>query len=71
MQDPIRWGILGASKFAREQMGRAIHEAEGAVLAGLATSSPDKAAPFQAYAPGLKVYDDYATLVTDPGIDAV
>lgn len=71
MTDPVRWGILGAAKFAREHMGPAIHAASGAELAGLATSSAEKAAPFQAFAPGVRVYDDYDALLADPGIDAV
>ena len=71
MTDPIRWGILGAAKFAREQMAPAIHAAKGAELAGLATSSREKAAPFQAFAPRLRVFDSYDALLADPEIDAV
>lgn len=71
MTDLIRWGILGASKFASEQMGPAIHEAKGAHLAGLATSSPDKAGRFQAFAPDLTLYDSYDALLAAPEIDAV
>lgn len=68
---PVKWGVLGAAKFAREHMARAIHAAEGAELAGLATSSPDKAAGFQAFAPDLTVYPDYEALLGDPEIEAV
>jgi predicted dehydrogenase len=71
MSDLVRWGVLGASKFAREQMAPAIHAAKGAVLAGLATSDPVKAAPFEALTPGLMVFSDYEALLADPGIDAV
>ena len=46
MQKPVRWGILGAANFAREQMAPAIHAAKGAELAALATSSAEKAAGF-------------------------
>lgn len=67
----LRWGILGAAKFAREHMAPAIHAARGAELAALATSDPAKAAPFRDLAPGLAVHDDYAALLADPGIDAV
>ncbi|WP_339762276.1 Gfo/Idh/MocA family oxidoreductase [uncultured Sulfitobacter sp.] len=67
----LNWGIIGASKFAYEQMGPAIHAAQGARLAGLATSSPQKAEPFKAFAPDIKVYSDYSALLDDPGIDAV
>ena len=71
MSKVIRWGVLGASKFAREQMGPAIHQAENAVLSAIATSSPEKAAPFSALAPGLRVFSDYDALLADPDIDAV
>lgn len=70
MTKPIRWGVLGASKFARQQMAPAIHAADNAVLAALATSSPEKAAPFAAMAPDIRVLD-YDALLADPNIDAI
>ena len=71
MTEPVRWGILGAAKFACDHMGPAIHAAKGAELAALASSSADKAAGFQAFAPRLRVLDSYEALLADPGIDAV
>lgn len=71
MTQPIRWGVLGAAKFAREHMAPAIHGAKGAVLAGLATSSAEKAVPFQELAPGLTVFDSYEALLASDSIDAV
>jgi predicted dehydrogenase len=60
----VRWGILGAARFAREHMAPAIH-------AALATSSAEKASGFQAFCPGLKVHSSYEALLADPSIDAV
>ncbi len=71
MADAVNWGILGAANFAKEHMARAIHAADGARLAGLATSNRSKADGFLAFAPDLKVYNDYDVLLADPGIDAV
>jgi len=71
MDKMIRWGVLGASNFAREQMAPAIHAANGAELAALATSDRAKAAPFQAFCPGLHVHSSYDDLLADPEIDAV
>ncbi|SHH69062.1 Gfo/Idh/MocA family protein [Cognatishimia maritima] len=68
---PLNWGILGASKFARLFMGPAIHAAHGARLAALATSSADKAQGFQAFCPDIKVHTDYDAMLADPSIDAV
>ena len=71
MDTPVRWGILGAGKFAREHMGPAIHAAAGAQLVALGTSSPEKAAPFRAFAPELRVHDSYEAILTDENVDVV
>ncbi len=71
MQKPVRWGVLGASKFARQYLAPAIHAADRAQLYGLATSDPAKAAPFQAFCPELNTYDSYEAILADPQIDAV
>ena len=68
---PVRWGVLGAAKFAREHMAPAIHAAEGAELAALATSDPAKADGFRAFCPSLAVHSSYESLLADPTIDAV
>jgi len=71
MNEPIRWGVLGAAKFAREHMAPAIHLARGAELAAIATSDPARATGFQAFAPRIRVMDSYDALLADPDIDAV
>ncbi|MGR3614816.1 MAG: Gfo/Idh/MocA family protein [Paracoccaceae bacterium] len=71
MGEIVNWGILGASKFAREFMAPAIHASEGARLKGLATSDPAKAGPFQKFCPDVGVYDSYDALLADPEIDVV
>ena len=67
----VRWGILGAAKFAREFMGPALTLAPGGHIAALATTDPAKAEPFRAFAPGLRVHNSYDALLADPDIDAV
>ena len=67
----LRWGILGAAKFAREHMAPAIHAARQSRLAMLATSDPAKAAAFTAMDSGLRVVDSYDAVLSDPEIDAV
>ena len=71
MADHVNWGILGAAKFAQDHMGPAIHLARRGRLAGLATSTAAKAAPFAALAPGLQVFDSYEAMLASPEIDAV
>jgi predicted dehydrogenase len=67
----IKWGVLGASKFAREHMAPAIHAAKGAEFYALATSSPDKAVGFAEFCPGVKVHPTYDALLADPEVEAV
>jgi predicted dehydrogenase len=67
----IRWGILGAAKFAREHMGPALTLAPGGHVAALATADPSKAEPFRAFAPQLRVHASYDALLADTEIDAV
>ena len=68
---PLRWGLLGAAKFALQHMGPAIHAAQGATLAAMATSSPTKAAAFRASVANIKVYESYDDLLAATDIDAV
>ena len=67
----IRWGILGASKFAREHMGPAIHAAKEAVLAAVASRTPQSVAPFKDFAAGCRAVMGYDALIADPDIDAI
>lgn len=67
----VKWGVLGAAKFAREQMAPAIHAASGAELYALATSNPAKAQGFQEFCPGLKLHATYDALLADPEVEAV
>lgn len=67
----VRWGILGAAKFAMDFMAPAIHAAKGAELVALATSDPAKATGFQAFCPALRLHTSYDALLADPAIDAV
>ncbi|MEM9798087.1 MAG: Gfo/Idh/MocA family oxidoreductase [Pseudomonadota bacterium] len=71
MANVVRWGVLGASRFAQNDMAPAIHAARGHVLAALATRNVAKAAPFTDLAPGLRVHDSYDALLADAEVDAV
>ena len=67
----VKWGVLGAAKFARDQMAPAIHAASGAEFYALATSDATKAEGFAAFNPNLKVHSSYDALLADPQVEAV
>ena len=71
MSEPVRWGILRGVKFARQQLGLAIHAAHGAELAALATSNVSKSEAFQACVSGLQVHRSDEAVLADPDIDAL
>ena len=71
MTKPLRWGILGAAKFACEHMAPAMMLAKDTELAALATSSAAKAAAFTSLHPSLQVHSHYDAMLNDPAIDAV
>ena len=71
MTKPLRWGILGAAKFAREHMATAMMIANNTELAALATSSADKAAAFTSLNPSLQIHTDYGALLNDPTVDVI
>ena len=67
----VKWGVLGAAKFARDHMAPAIHAARGAELYALATAWEDKANEFKTFCPGLKVHPTYESLLADPEVEVV
>ena len=68
---PVRWGVLGASNFARKHMVPAILQAEHAAFDAIATSEAAKAAPFVALQPDVRVVEGYEALLSDPAIEAL
>ncbi|WP_417524481.1 Gfo/Idh/MocA family protein [Marinovum sp.] len=71
MADHVRWGILGAANFARKHMAPALQTARRGRLAALATSSAEKAVPFQELTPEIAVFGDYDALLASDAVDAV
>lgn len=71
MAQSLRWGILGAAKFAREHMAPAMMLAKNTELVALATSDIEKAKAFKSLQPALQIYDGYDALLTDANVDAV
>ena len=71
MISSFKWGILGSSKFALEQMAPAIHSAKGNSLVALATRDLEKANKFLELSDRLVIYNDYNDLLEDSNVDAV
>ena len=71
MKKILNWGILGASHFAKNFILPAIMASKGNTLAALATSDPEKAAPFKTVQTSLRIHKNYDALLADDRIDAI
>jgi predicted dehydrogenase len=69
--DYLRWGVLGASKFALEQLTPAIQLARNNSFKALASSSKKRATAFAQLEPEIELFGDYNELLEDGRIDAV
>ncbi|HPG23940.1 MAG TPA: Gfo/Idh/MocA family oxidoreductase, partial [Amaricoccus sp.] len=67
---PVRWGILGAAKIAREWVAPAIHASSRGVVAAVGSRDRAKAAAMAAPY-GARAVERYEALLADPGVDAI
>jgi len=70
MVDEVRWGILGTGKIARA-FATALKDVPGAILAGVASRSQDKADAFAREFGAQAAFGSYEALVEARGIDLV
>jgi predicted dehydrogenase len=70
-QEPVAWGVLGASHFALMATIPAARQAPLVALRGLASRSLDKAKQAAAKAGIPRAYGSYEELLADPAIEAV
>jgi len=68
---PIRWGVLGYARIAREAVIPAIRRAPNSAFHALASRDPAKLADARARFGEFRPHSDYAALLRDPEVDAV
>ena len=71
MEQTIRWGLLGASRIARNKHIPAAAEATGAEIVAIASRDQAKADAWAAEFSIPTAYDSYDALLADPAVDAV
>lgn len=67
----LRWGLIGASTIGREWMAPAIGAQPDSMVAGVASSSPERARHFADELGIPKAYSSVADLLSESAIDAV
>lgn len=68
---PVRWGILGAAKIAREFVAPALHLSQRGVIAAVGSRDLQRAAALAAPYGDVALHGSYEALIADPGVDAV
>jgi predicted dehydrogenase len=71
MSEPLRFGILGAAKIAPAALVRPARLVAGARVVGIAARDGRRARRFARKHGIPTVHDSYASLLADPGIDAI
>jgi len=71
MNERVRWGVLGNATIARVCVIPAIQKSRNGTVVALATRSPETAHEVVQRNGISRLYDNYADLLNDPGIDAV
>lgn len=70
MTDKIRWGILSTGSIAR-RFGASLQKSSTGTLAAVASRTEEQAKAFAEEFGASRAHGDYASLLADPGIDAV
>jgi D-xylose 1-dehydrogenase (NADP+, D-xylono-1,5-lactone-forming) len=71
MNERVRWGVLGNATIARVCVIPAIQKSRNGTVVAMATRSPETAHEVVRQNGISRLYDNYADLLNDPGIDAV
>src|SRR6266849_10228955 len=67
----IRWGVISAANIGVRQVSPAIVASSNGRLAAVGSRNPQNAANLYAFAPGVRIYGDYESVINDPEIDAI
>ena len=70
MHNTVRWGILGAGRIARK-LASDLKYVEGARLYAVGARTEESAHAFATEFPGMKTYNSYEGLVSDPAVDVI
>ena len=70
MAKKFNWGIIGPGRIA-QNFANGLNVLNDAVLYGVASTNPERAAEFASKNGGEKTFTSYEALVADPKVDAV
>lgn len=70
-QRPVRWGIISAATIGVKAVAPAIIASSNCSLVAVGSRDAQGAAELYSFAPDLRIYGDYASIIDDPEIEVV
>ncbi len=68
---PIRWGILSTANISVKSVAPAILASANGQLVAIGSRDPRRAAEAYSFAPNVRIYPDYNSIIRNPEIDAI
>ena len=68
---PVRWGVISAANIGVKRTAPAIVASNNGQLVAVASRDPERARELYHFAPNVRIYGDYDSLINDPEIEAI
>ena len=69
--NPVRWGVLSAANIGVKRVAPAIHASSNGRLVAVGSRNPQRAREAYAFAPAVRVYANYQSVLDDAEIEAI
>jgi predicted dehydrogenase len=69
--NPVRWGVLSAANISVKHVAPAIHASHNGRLVAVGSRNPQRAREAYAFAPDIRIYGDYQSVLDDPEMEAI
>ncbi|GAC1366152.1 MAG: Gfo/Idh/MocA family oxidoreductase [Ktedonobacteraceae bacterium] len=69
--NPVRWGIISAANIGARAVAPAIQNSANGKLIAVGSRDKRRAAELYTFAPGVRIYGDYQSIIDDADIEAV
>ena len=69
--NPVRWGIISSANIGVKAVAPAILDSSNGKLIAVGSRNADHAADLYAFAPNVRIYGSYESIINDPDIEAV
>lgn len=69
--NPVRWGVLSSANIGVKAVSPAIVASSNGQLVAVGSRNVQRAAELYSFAPNVRIYDNYQSIIDDPTIEAI